>query len=619
MLSFVYDSDDLRWLEVLRPDALRGRVVAFEVNAHVALLQRGITHLTPWDLVATAERPRLERFCRQVLGFWDRHAAIDDHGLDLLGVARYRHHCSLRQMAWMVYVIRRALETCRPRRVAVFEVRSGHGLQQPPGYRKMPMFFALLRGMAERCGCTVDLLQRPGQADLGFVDKVALDARAVHPAVDLAAAVGGRDYVLFCGNGADLLRQLPVIRALDRPADPVVLQVYKSADPEILETLRSAGHRVCHESQLTQGTPALLDLPAAAAARGRFDDARRTLDGPLGDLFNNRPADIHFDFVFGEYACRVGRHARAWRALFGACRPQMVLGNFALPALELAHHLGIPCLELGHGMIVMGHVLNTLCLSPWAVGALSATHQAKLLARGARAAAVPVTGDPWFAERMVRMRQAPAETDALRRRLNLKPAQRLVLLLTGNLGLYSRMDGMPVVDWAEAVRCARALGEVCRRRAEWRLVVRCHPRFDHPQLYEWVSRTQGCGRMAVLPAMPLEPIARLADVVVVSNATTSAMIEVSRLDRPVVLLDAAMCWYEPEDWGLAGWHHVHSVAELEAELQALFASEALYRRRLEQTRRAVNDYLGDDAEAAITRCAALIRGRCAAPVSCGDR
>ena len=92
-------------------------------------------------------------------------------------MAQYRHIVCFSRLTWAAYVIGRALETLRPSEVITFEERAGHGLDQPADYRKMPLLFALVRGMAEQAGIAVTVLSRgavSGVEGSGFEDRVAL-------------------------------------------------------------------------------------------------------------------------------------------------------------------------------------------------------------------------------------------------------------------------------------------------------------------------------------------------------------------------------------------------------------------------------------------------------------
>ena len=58
-LTVLLDTDDLATVEELAPQALRGVVLAFDVDLHLALRDRGLEHITAWDVVRGAKRAPL--------------------------------------------------------------------------------------------------------------------------------------------------------------------------------------------------------------------------------------------------------------------------------------------------------------------------------------------------------------------------------------------------------------------------------------------------------------------------------------------------------------------------------------------------------------------------------
>ncbi len=112
--------------------------------------------------------------------------------------------------------------------------------------------------------------------------------------------------------------------------------------------------------------------------------------------------------------------------------------------------------------------------------------------------------------------------------------------------------------------------------------------------------------MAVPAGEAPEAIVEHADVVVVCNVVTSAIVELSNCGPPLVILDQAMPWYHAEDWNTHHWHHVSSVQTLERELEAMFENHGLWRKRAEQTRLASHAYLGETPESSVARCLEVI-------------
>ncbi|MCP4591946.1 MAG: hypothetical protein GY842_14525, partial [bacterium] len=139
-------------------------------------------------------------------------------------------------------------------------------------------------------------------------------------------------------------------------------------------------------------------------------------------------------------------------------------------------------------------------------------------------------------------------------------------------------------------------------------VIRCHPRYDHPALYEWVNQSLPPEqKMLVCGERSLTDLVAWADVIVVPNVKTSAMFDVSFGGKPVYLLDQSMIWHDHNWWGTQHWPHAGSVAELERELGALFGDSQHYAMRAAQTRDALFHYLDGAPEPFAPRCARLIR------------
>ena len=609
-LTFLLNRGDLSCLEALFPEALAEALVAFDPDLHIHFLRRGVDHLTPWSFIERDEHGAVRDFDRAVWKFWARNAEAVFEGIDLLGMARFRHMSCFSRIAWAAYVIRKVLTEIQPQQVVVFEEKTGHGLEQPPEHNHMPLLQALVRGFAEQEGFAVRVLRRedvPGA--VGFVDWVAKRGGRQLDPVDPAEFLDGRPYVLLPGSGVDLLRPLPLVRELHDAGEVAVVQLYKSADESTLRKIKDVGHLVWHESQLLGNIPRPQPPRCASDARARFDEARRRAPTHLRPIFSNPYLDIHFDFIFGEYVAKMAENFLAWRSFLDRHPPLILVATSYCPAVDVASAVGIPSLGLPHGSMMVGNTRWFECYRSSIVGALNERHRRRLIDAGLEAERIEVTGDAGL-ESSLRSSESgggAAPTLNRRERWGIAPEQRGVLLVMGNMGMLAKLGDLPLYDWAESVRCFRELGGLAERHPDWRLLVRPHPRYDHPELYELVNRELADDRkIIVLPQQALEPLVQSVDAVVICNVVTSAILEASLCCRPVVVLSASMIWYHPQEWATEDWPHAPSVAALERELQAMFSSDERYREAVNRSESAARQYLAGGGASGVANCVNLI-------------
>jgi len=612
-LAILLDTDDLATVEACAPAALGGAVLAFDPGLHLHLEEREVAHFTPWDLVGAADQAEMRAFERSVRDFWDCHAHVIYDGVDLLEVARIRHAVCFNRVAWAAYVVGKALRACPAAEVVVADTPGGHGLEQPPGHRKMPLLPAVVRGMAEQAGRQVRLVRpaRRGTA-LEFVDHAALAGRRTLPPVAPKTLLAGRPYVLLPGSGADLLRQLPLVRGLLAQTDLAVVQIYKSAGDDTLRQMSEAGHLVWHESQVTADVALLEDLEEARAGRACFDRACATAPNHLRGVFANPHMDMHFEFIFGEYARRMAWHVKAWRRFLADVPPRLVVANYPVPIYEIAQRSGVPCLALAHDLMMRGYQEWYRCLPPSYLGAISEPHRRKLIDAGINERRIIVTGDPGLDVHLraaaEALGQGPADGPGAGGRRGHAPlARRHILLPTVDLGSLAVASTADRVDWLDAIGCLGQLADMAERHPEWRLIVKCHPRYDHPDLYERINRRLPPDRrLAVVTDTPLQSLMPVVDAVVFPNVKTSALIEASLWNKPVLILSQSMVWVDLSNWLMDRWPQAGSVAALEAELTDMFADEREYQRRVAQTRTALRAFLGGEARPSVPRCVEVV-------------
>lgn len=609
-LLILHDADDLACAEAACTEALSGDVLAFDTDIHLILSDRGIDHLTPWDIVGRDELSALQSYESDIWRHWAAHARIEFDGLNLLDIAKYRHISALARLAWAGYALRRALDHLRPGIVYTFDEPPAHGLDQPVDYRKMPLLFGVFRRLAEVAGIPVYLLSRdavPGVA--GFEDQIAKLGERVYPRVDPVAAIGDRPFVLFQANRTDLLRQLPLIRAIRSRTDCQAVQLYKDAEDDVVRRVAEDGHPIWHESQVARADPPPEIDDLAGRALEAFMAAGRSLTGGLGVVFDNPYVAPHFQFLFGEYARKMAQHVRAWKGFFARCRPAAFVANSHAPIYDVAAAVGIPCLGISHALMMIGQPRWFDSLpEPSLIGAFSELHRDKLIEAGVSPGRIRITGDPHSDRIVDQTRDNGTDSSrSLRRRYGIAADRRIMLICTGSFGMPSKLTHLPFIDWAEGVRSMRDLGELARRRGEWAFLIKCHPRFDYPSLYADVNRTLPADRrFIVLPNEPLVPLAEAADAVCVWSTVTSALIETSLLSKPVMQFARNLVWYDAKAWGAETWPHFHDIAEFEAELDRLLSDPRHWAMRVDQTRDALHRFLGDTAHTTVDRCMCVL-------------
>ncbi len=612
-LLVLLDDDDLACVEAVRPRSLSGDILVFDLDVHLTLQDRGIAHLTPYDIIRPDEWNRVSALRRSLWDFWTRHARVEFEGINLLGMARYRHRTCLARMAFVAYVIERAIEERRPGAVVVFEEPVGHGLNPPDDYHKMPVLFMLTRGIAEQHGISVDAIPRAEQIGRSpYVDLVAQGGRRQLKPVEPERILGKRPFVLFAGSGVDLIRQLPLIRRIHEGGRYAAVQLYKTAGESQLGAMRAAGHVVWHDSQVTQDAPRIESFAFVDEARAAFGAARAQAPAELRGVLANPHLKPHFDFLFGPYAQGMARHVRAWTHFFGRCRPELLVVNYVAPINDVAIHMGIPGLALTHALMLVGVDEWFLDFPGFHIGAIGRPHKDKLIAAGLPPDRIHVVGDPRIDEILHLMEKDPglgdeASRHKIRSDLDVYPHQRMVLLLISRLATLPHENGLPITDWADAVRCFEGIASIAARRPEWRWVVKAHPRFDQPQLYERTNANLPIDRrMVVLRDEPLDELVKASDAVVVFNVVSSGLIEASFRPRPVFMFRQSMPWYWPTQRAMDGWLHVSSVDQLETELDSTFSSRAEYDARVKQTREALCRYLGGEPVPSLPLCVAAV-------------
>ena len=572
----------------------------------MALRERGLPHVTPWDFIDRGDGGALLSLCDGMQQFWRRHGTADYHGMDCLKMSGIRHVRALRRLAWAAYVVRRAFERYQPRSVVCLDTTAGHGLDQPPSQKKMPVFHAVVRGMAQHARIDVSLLPEPA-GDARFEDQTKALGDRDWPAVDLPSLLAGRPYVLFVGNGADLLRQLPIIDVLHRSSDFGIVQMFKSADDEIVQQLERGGHLVLHESQIPLPPDSAGDR-WKESARSAFDQACEQAPSELKCVFANPYLGFHFDFVFGDYLDAMAGHVRKWRHLFRQHRPAALITNYDTPILDVACDEHVPCIVLPHGIMVLGYGYGYQALPERAViGAISAPHRNRLIAGGIEPHRIVITGDPGFDAAIPEAHLGRAQRSA-KSSACAAGERRRVLFLTADACSPTSGSGLPEVDFKKVALCFDAVAALAGAKPQWQIQIKPHPRYDHIDHYDSLNRKLPADRrIEVLTDQTTSRAVAHADAVVCPNLRTSAMFEASLHAKPVYLLDTGMVWCDRAAWGIDKWPRLASVAQLECELEEIFANQDKYRQRVRETAAALAGVFGGEVSPALQQSVSAIR------------
>ncbi len=579
-----------------------GQLLVHDPDLHLRLLELGREHVTTWDVVGHDEREAVHALDESAWAFWREAARAPFGSVDLLQCAGFRHASWISRLVWAAYVVRRAAERLDPAAIVTTDQEVGHALDQPAESREFAAMAAVAAGVAEHLGLPVRRVscgrERGGAA---FHDEIRERTQSDLPAVNLASELTARPFVLFQANGSDLPRQLPLVRELIGDGRLAAVQVYKWAERTDLESARGLGHPVLHESQLAPPAAGIDTRGISAAARLRFEQhAVRLTDVVLRTVFANPHLRSHYEFLFGEYVQRIAAQSAAWRRWIAQCRPAAFVANYHSPLLDLMAAEGVPSLVLPHGLSVCG-------LRRWYeslpggvhVATCGERHAQRLVQAGFEAQRVHVTKPSLAPAHPASRESAPAG-----------PAgQRRILLCTGNLGIPSKFVHPPLTDWKRALASIVQLGRLAARHPQWQFAVKCHPRFDHPAVFERVNRELPPPlHWPIRSDLPLEQAAADADVVVFCNIFSSGQIELSAAGRVVLVLADALVWDDSVGSQTQYWPRLESVGALEEELARLLSDESYAASRRRQCAAAARHFFaGADARHVPSQAELILR------------
>ncbi|MCA9289718.1 MAG: hypothetical protein KDA25_01230 [Phycisphaerales bacterium] len=557
-LAVVASPDDVLALRESAPAALDGHVLALDVDVHLALVAEGIAPLTPWSVVDHDDVPRLEAIERELVATWSAAAVAMIDGVNLFDLGAHRHRAFLARAVWLAFVIEAALVRVAPERVVTLTPPlDAHGLEPAPGVTRIALLDALVADLAAGRACAVEVAAR---LDRDPGDRFGATGAGERPPIDLDdLADGTTPLVVFHANGGDLSRQAPVIRRLVDDHDVRVLRVHRTGDPDAtpLDNVVTA-----HESQVS-GPHAFTatDRVRLGASRERFEAALGASSAAMRCGYGGAAWRSHLDFLFGDYAARMTWHVRAWTRLVERLRPAAVVTNSPVPLFDVAVARDVPGLLLPHGAMLMG-ADGWFDAAPRAtLGALGVRHASRLRSRGVDASRLVTVGEPSLAAFRADL---PSRSDpivqAWRTSVGAAADDGVVLALTAPLGAPANRATLPRTDWAVAIEDVRRLAAALDARPGRRLVIRDHPVYGTPRLYDDLAARWSCVHME--SESPLAVAIAGADVVVVLNELTSSLVEASCGAAPVILLTSAMPWCDHDAWGTDRWPRATTVDRL---------------------------------------------------------
>ncbi len=585
-LTILQDRAELDWLTLHQPERLAQAILTFDLELHLVLNDRGIEHLTPWEVFGTRDRNRMKQIESDLHHFWREHATVPHRGIDILKIASHRHTSALSRMVWVGCVVENSIEYHKPNRVLFFDCEGAHGLEQPPECRRLPLLPAIVRAVASQRNVEIEGLSFPERIKSAFDDVASRQAQPNDLPDRNLAELDGKPFVLLTGSGQDLLKQLPVIRKIEASGEYRAVQVYRFADEETLRQLRANGHTAIHDSQLNLPDAIGIDKATLQERQHAFDSA---VTHTPQDCARWIPTS-HVDFVFGEYAQKLSVQIDRWQVFFDRHKPGAFVGNYPDVAMEVAHQRSVRCLMLPHGGLSVGVASWYRSMPTVTLGVEGTAHATQLNTYGIEEDRIDVVDSFDIDETKVPHYDTPRNGSD---RFN-------ILLVTSRLADHSHDAELPGLNWKAAIDSLRSLITLASDRTNWHVTIKTHPRYDHPDLYDVINESLPPDRsFNIVTDQSVAACATRADVVVIPNVTSSAILNAARMGKPVVLLRDPKAIYQPNprDSLLSNWPRVTDVSELIAHLELLASDEVAYESARQQTHQAYTDFFGQRAVA----------------------
>ncbi|MBX3374623.1 MAG: hypothetical protein KF817_12395 [Phycisphaeraceae bacterium] len=593
----------------LGPPPADALLVAASASAFDAAAQ-SVPCITLPAIVPTRARSRVSALREVLIRAWTSAGEVTEGGLDLLSVAMWRHVAALSRLAWQTVASAICLERLAPASVRAVVDLDGHGLDQPGEPPALPLLGAIMREACRARGTPFDAVPR-----VGFRDRAAQAAvgAGMTPVSDgaqagLRAVFGGEAWTLVLANGPDLLRAAAWAHAVEAATRRPALLVYTAA----IEAERDAA-RQRHDRLIAQGAlfarcgaddPGSCDVDPRQsvllrqALAGALTSASRGAGGPdLGVALAT-----HLDFIVGPYLERVRRQVRGWQRLLAAAAPRRAIGFFPVPALDVAAAAGIPTACLPHAALCAGIGLPQAWTRAHVIGAVGPAQARRLRhgasATGAAGAVVVTSGDPTL-DGSPDARALRAARAFIRAEIGAGDTDRVLLVLAA-----SDPTGIPRAEWSALRRRDDALARLLVEDPPQHIVVRGHPRRSGHAGIVGAMEARGLRSRLVLTggAAPapsgrepggaphaLAAWAAAADAVL-ALAPSSALLEAAAAGAPVLLLTAAMPWFDARATGLSRWPAADSVERALAVLGAWLRDDAARADGVARTRAALRGH-----------------------------
>lgn len=616
-----------------------GNILAIDAESHAALLARGTTHLTPWDVLddAGVEHDAFSPVWREAIDAWSEEAAVRAHGLDLMSLARYRHARWAARLLWATLVVRAAIARLRPARVHAHIGPGEHAMDAPDHAGKPGPVLLAAAAAADLAGVPVQLtsdgLARDDATSTpvpALIDSMSAHA-AARPRYGPDPASLAEPHVLMVGNGPEVNALCRVAAELRRLGGPPSVVVSKTG-LEGEQTQAFAGAMVWAEAAYWRAARGG-DRPWADRAINADDEAAPIASGaidrflagagrgPLAAVLRHPLLRGHLAFLFGPYARAMARQAEGWASAFEAGGAIALVTAYPAPVVDVAAARGVPTLVLPHGPMITADVeLYRTLPATTLIGAACAAHLRTLARSGVEASRTVLTGVPGS-----NFGDAPEPSPAIGATApatdGAAGATGRILLMTAETAAFDRLGGPPPVRFDRDVRTLSSLAAAAREHG-WRITVRPHPRFDRPAaFYQRV-----CGAETLIddgarrPRVALSEALASSHVAVVLGGPSSSLLDGASAapGTPVILHAGSMVFRGPEAWGLESWPRADDDAALVATLDACVTSPARRAELAERTRTALAAFRGHDpglatplaAQAVLTLANAAPRARC---------
>lgn len=575
----------------LGPPPADALLVAASASAFDAVAAPSVSCMTLPGIVPTRARSRVNALRGALIRAWTGAGEVREGGLDLMKVAMWRHVAALSRIAWQTVASAVCLERLAPLSVRAVVDLDGHGLDQPGERPALPLLGAIMREACGARGIPFDAVPRDGFRDRAAQAVVGAGMAPVSAGAQtgLRAVLGGEAWTLVPANGPDLLRAAAWAHAVEAATRRPALLVYTAALQAERDAARQRHDRLIAQGELFARCGA--DVPESCAVDPRQSvRLRQALTGALTSASRGLGAPdlgvalaTHLDFIAGPYLERVRGQVRGWQRLLAAAPPRCVIGFFPVPALDVAAAAGIPTACLPHAALCAGIGLPQAWTRAHVIGAVGPA-QARRLRHGASAAGASVvtSGDPTL-DGSPDARALRAARSFIRAEIGVGDTDRVLLVLAA-----ADPTGIPRGEWSALRRRDDALARLLAGDPPQRIVVRGHPRRSGHAGIVGAMEARGLRTRLVLTGgaahaptgtgpggapHALAAWAAAADAVL-ALAPSSALLEAAAAGAPVLLLTAAMPWFDARSTGLSRWPAADSVERALAVLDAWLRDDA---------------------------------------------